>query len=74
MYIRVVLTAMVVLLVINLAMQFRPAAVAAAPAHELIMLKGNVTADYVTQRIGNRQVIGYSCITEESGRCFVFLR
>lgn len=74
MYIRVVLTAVAVLLIINLAMQFGKTAVAAAPADELIMLKGNATADYVTKRIGGRQVLGFSCIAEEAGRCFVLVR
>lgn len=59
MYIRVVLAAVAVLLIINLAMQFGKTVVAAAPADELIMLKGNATADYVTKRIG-------------AGRCLVF--
>jgi hypothetical protein len=34
--------------------------VAAAPVYELIMLKGNATSDYVTKRIGDRQVVGFS--------------
>jgi hypothetical protein len=55
-YLRVVLTAIAVLLIVNVTMQFKRSTLAAAPAHELIMLKGNAKADYVTQRVGDRQV------------------
>ena len=73
MYSRVVLTVVAVLLIINLVMQFSHTTFA-APAHELIMLKGDAAADYVTQRLGARQVVGFSCTAEETGRCFVLVR